>query len=101
MGSNAMTSILVICLGKLAETAAEIRDSADPAKELLDVVHRRVLHRGRAEMVRRVLQHHPEIFEVEAIAECALDAHIGGDPDEHDVADAPRAERRIELRVEE
>jgi hypothetical protein len=41
-------------------------------------------------MMRRVLQHHPEIFEVEAVAQRALDADIGGDADEDDVADAAR-----------
>src|SRR3954462_11695292 len=85
----------------LAETAAEVRDGRHPAKEFLDIVDRRLLDEVGPEMMGRILQHHPEIFEVEAVAQRAFDADIGGDAHEHDIADAACAQSLVELRVEE
>lgn len=41
---------------------------ATQPKKLLDVVDRRLLDIVRTEMMGGILQHHPEIFEVEGIA---------------------------------
>jgi hypothetical protein len=99
IGSKLIFLLLVV--RNLAERAAEIGDAAHPAEEFLDIVDAGRLHEIRPEMVGRILQHHPEIFEVEAVAKRRFDADVGGDADEDDVADAARPKRRIELRVEE
>src|SRR6185436_10366351 len=70
-------------------------------EEFLDIVDARRLDEVGAEMVGRVLEHHSEIFEVEAVAQGRFDADVGGDADEDDVADAACAQGAVELRVEE
>ncbi|MNE22028.1 hypothetical protein D3C80_1152170 [compost metagenome] len=52
-------------------------------------------------MMRGILQHHPEIFEMEGVAQRAFDADIGGDADEHQIADAAGTQHAVHIGVEE
>jgi hypothetical protein len=78
--------------GLRREGAAELVHRGDPAEEGLDVVDRGLLDGRAAQFVRRVFQHHREIFEMEGIAQRRFDAHVGGDAGEHQMADAACAQ---------
>ncbi len=55
----------------------------------------------RPEMMRRVFEHDAEIFEVKAVAQRAFDAHVGGNANEDEIANAPCPQHGVELRIEE